>query len=95
MHVLVELRVVGGRRLRARARGGEVKRYSARAPRAAIDQGSSCSAIAVSTPATKRSHSAVMRPNASSVRTSPSVARAAASPSALPARVPPTPPVSS
>ena len=72
-----------------------MKRYSARAPSATIAQGSPWRSIVASTPATKRSRSAIMRSNAASVSTSPSVARAAASESALPASVPPTPPVSS
>ena len=77
-------------------RGGSgVKRYSQRAPSETIVQGTRCSAIAASTPSTKRSRSAIMRSNAESVSTSPSVARVAASERALPASVPPTPPVSS
>ena len=47
-----------------------------------------------STPAWNRCASSIIRANASSVKTSASVARAAAIASALPARVPPTPPTS-
>ena len=47
-----------------------------------------------STPSAQRSPSGSIRANASSVSTSVSVARIAASDSALPARVPPMPPTS-
>ncbi len=68
--------------------------YSARQPSRVIDHGSPRSAIVAATPDSKRSPSAIMRSNASSVSTSESVARTAASESALPASVPPTPPTS-
>ena len=72
-----------------------MKRYSARAPSSTTHHGSSWRSIVARTPALKRSCSAVMRANAGAVSTSASVARAAASDSALPASVPPTPPTSS
>ena len=93
MQDVLELGVVQRRRLAPPVRGGSgAKRSSARAPSWTIDHGTPRAAITSRTPATKRSQSAIIRSKASSVRTCSSVARAAASDSALPARVPPTPP---
>ena len=69
-------------------------RYSARQPRRVTCQGISKSLIPFSTPAVQRSAMGIMRSKASLVRTFVSVARMAARESALPASVPPIPPVS-
>jgi hypothetical protein len=58
-------------------------------------QGTEWRSSVASTPATKRSRSCDISAKAESVSTPPSVAQVAASDSALPASVPPTPPVSS
>ena len=71
-----------------------MKWYSARAPEAGHVPRHVGAASTSLTPASNRSASGIIRANASSVRTSVSVARMAASESALPARVPPIPPTS-
>ncbi len=76
-------------------RGGSGRKwYSARAPRRVTCHGTSEPRRTPLTPASNRSASGIIRAKASSVRTSVSVARMAASDSALPARVPPMPPTS-
>ena len=68
--------------------------YSARAPSWLIDHGSPYRSMTPWTPAVKRVASSIIPTKASSVRTCSSVARVAATDRALPASVPPTPPVS-
>ncbi len=76
-------------------RGGVgMKWYSARAPRRATCHGTPCSRMTSRAPSDQRSPSGSIRANASSVRTSVSVARMAAIERAFPASVPPTPPTS-
>ncbi|HLO34481.1 MAG TPA: transaminase [Candidatus Deferrimicrobium sp.] len=63
----------------APSRGGVgVKWYSARAPRRVTCHGTPCARMTSSTPASQRSARGIIRANASSVRTSPRVARIAA-----------------
>ena len=76
-------------------RGGVgVNQYSARHPILCTSHGSACRSIEAFTPSAHRSPSAIIRSNASSVRTWSRVARIAASESALPESVPPMPPTS-
>ena len=75
--------------------GGEGRKwYSARAPSRVTCQGTSFAESTPFTPSSNRSASAIIRANASSVRTEVNVAQIAASESALPASVPPIPPTS-
>ena len=68
--------------------------YSPRAPNRLQLHGKSNSAIAASTPSDHRVPKSIMRSKFSCVKTCVNVARIAASDKALPAKVPPIPPVS-